>query len=91
MRRAGPIALLSVLPLCAQETPSDFFEKSVRPVLASNCYSCHTTTKLGGLQLDSRAAMRKGGISGPAIIPGKPEESLLIRAVMHDDPRLKMP
>jgi len=46
---------------------------------------------LGGLQLDSRAALLKGGKSGPAITPGKPEESLLIRAVLQQDSKLKMP
>src|SRR5882724_5036704 len=91
MRRAGFIALLGAVSLSAQENSSDFFEKRVRPVLASNCYTCHTTTKLGGLQLDSRAAMLQGGKSGPAIVPGKPEESLLIRAITHADARLKMP
>ena len=91
MRRAGFVALLGALSLCAQENSSDFFEKRIRPVLASNCYSCHTTTKLGGLQLDSRAAMLQGGKSGPAIVPGKPEESLLIRVITHADARLKIP
>src|SRR5205807_9762741 len=45
----------------------------------------------GGLQLDSRVAMLQGGKSGPAIVPGRPEDSLLIRAVTHSDSRIKMP
>ena len=60
-------------------------------MLANKCYACHTTSKLGDLRLDSREAMLQGGKSGPAIVPGKPDESLLIRAVKHVDPKLKMP
>src|SRR5215831_9194625 len=68
-----------------------FFETRIRPVLANNCYGCHTDSKLGGLRVDSRVSLLAGGKSGPAIIPGHPEESLLIRAVSHIDPNLKMP
>jgi Protein of unknown function (DUF1553)/Protein of unknown function (DUF1549)/Planctomycete cytochrome C len=75
----------------AQEDPTEFFEARVRPVFASNCYSCHTTSKLGGLELDSRASLLKGGKSGPGFVAGKPAESLLIRAVSQTDARLKMP
>src|SRR5580698_9164595 len=75
----------------AQEDPTEFFEARVRPVLANNCYSCHTTSKLGGLELDSRASLLKGGKSGPGFVAGKPAESLLIKAVSQTDARLKMP
>src|SRR5262245_58370308 len=69
----------------------DFFEKKVRPILADNCAECHGTRKQrGGLRLDSRAAVMAGGDSGPALVPGKPDESLLIRAV-HYDGDTKMP
>ena len=70
---------------------TEFFEGRIRPVLASHCYSCHTDSKLGGLRVDSRVALLEGGKSGPAIVPGRPEESLLIKAVRQVDPRLKMP
>ena len=83
--------LMSAASLSAQENSSEFFETRVRPVLANSCYSCHTSTKLGGLQLDSRVAMLQGGKSGPAIIPGRPDDSLLIRAIAQTDARLKMP
>ena len=53
---------------------ADFFETKIRPVLANNCYSCHTSSQLGGLRLDSRDAMLKGGKSGPALVPGDPEQ-----------------
>ena len=69
----------------------DFFETRVRPVLATRCYACHTNSKLGGLRLDSRTALLEGGVSGPGIVPGKPAESLLIKAVTFADERIKMP
>jgi mono/diheme cytochrome c family protein len=77
--------------VAAQDDSREFFEKRIRPILASKCYACHTTSKLGGLRLDSREALLAGGESGPAIVPGKPEESLLIRAVTQADSRIRMP
>jgi len=69
----------------------EFFEARIRPVLANSCYACHADSKLGGLRVDSRVALLAGGKSGPAIVPGRPEESLLIKAVTQVDPKLKMP
>jgi cytochrome c553 len=71
-------------------TPADSFEKSVRPLLSANCFTCHGSEKQkGGLRLDSRAAMLTGGDSGPAIVPGHPEESLLVKAIHYaDEPRM---
>ena len=62
-----------------------FFETQVRPLLAANCLECHGDKKQeSGLRLDSRATALKGGDSGaPAVVPGKPDESLLIAAVKH--------
>src|SRR6476620_932486 len=60
----------------------DFFENKVRPVLANSCYKCHSTKAekvKGGLLLDSREAVLKGGDSGAAIVPGNPDSSLLIK------------
>src|SRR5262249_5822906 len=69
----------------------DFFEKKVRPLLTENCLACHGPQKQrGGLRLDSRAGVMTGGDSGPAIVPGKPDESLLIKAV-HYTREPKMP
>jgi hypothetical protein len=70
---------------------SEFFEARVRPVLAANCYDCHAVEQFGGLKLDSREAMLKGGASGPAIVPGDPDKSLLIQAVRQTGEKLKMP
>ncbi|MBI3698352.1 MAG: DUF1501 domain-containing protein, partial [Acidobacteria bacterium] len=58
---------------------------------AKNCFACHTASKLGGLEMASRGHLLKGGNSGPAIVPGKPDESLLIHAVRRTHARLKMP
>jgi hypothetical protein len=65
----------------------EFFEKKIRPVLVEHCYSCHSqqAKKLrGGLFLDSREGARRGGDSGPALMPGHPDKSLLIRALRHE-------
>jgi mono/diheme cytochrome c family protein len=59
----------------------DFFERRIRPLLVDRCYDCHTDDANGGLQLDTAATLRQGGTSGPAVIPGKPDESILIHAV----------
>ncbi len=70
---------------------AEFFEKSVRPVLAENCFGCHNEQKQkGGLRLDSRQAMLNGGDTGPALVPGHPEQSLLLKAIHYKDD-LKMP
>jgi len=73
----------------------DFFEAKIRPMLVTHCYECHSAgaaakKKLkGGLLLDSRDGSRNGGESGPAVVPGNPDDSLLISALNHD--LFKMP
>jgi mono/diheme cytochrome c family protein len=74
-----------------EQSPSpqdiEFFEKKVRPVLVARCYSCHSNKAKavkGSLKVDSRAALLSGGDSGPAIVPGKQNESLLIEAIQFD-------
>jgi hypothetical protein len=71
-----------------------FFEKRIRPILVEHCYRCHSTEgkkAKGGLVLDAADALRKGGKSGPALVAGEPEKSLLVKAVRHGDAELKMP
>lgn len=71
----------------------EFFEKKIRPVLVASCYECHSAAKgkhEGSLALDNREAIRKGGDSGPAFEPGKPADSLLMKA-LHQTGKLKMP
>ncbi|MDB6029124.1 MAG: hypothetical protein JWM68_5347, partial [Verrucomicrobiales bacterium] len=92
-------ALLGAVAISAHAAAPDpaaleFFEKKIRPLLAENCYKCHSAQaeKLkGGLMLDSKDGLLKGGDTGPAITPGDPEKSLLIKAVRYADENLQMP
>ena len=71
-----------------------FFETKIRPLLAEKCYKCHSQQSdkvRGGLLLDTREATVAGGNTGPAVVPGKPDESLLIQAVRYKDEDLQMP
>ena len=74
------------------DDPAEFFEKSVRPVLVEHCLSCHGgKDKIkGGLRLTARAELLRGGDSGSAVEPGKPEKSLLIQTVNYQG-ELRMP
>src|SRR5258708_24475741 len=88
------LGLLALPWMLAGETLTpekrEFFENRIRPVLAQQCFICHTNSKMAGLRLDSREDILKGGKSGPAIVPGEPEKSLLISAVRQTT-ELKMP
>ncbi len=80
----------------AAVTPADldFFETRVRPVLATHCYQCHShdADKVkGGLMLDTREGLLHGGDNGPALVPGKPDDSLIIDAISYRDADLQMP
>ncbi len=91
-RRAALFAALLATPVRAA-ADDEFFEKKVRPLFAEKCLSCHGADAgkvKGGLKLTSRAALLEGGDSGPAIVPGAPEKSLLVTAVKYTDD-LKMP
>lgn len=72
----------------------EYFEKNIRPILTDNCYQCHSLQSAkvkGGLLLDTREGLLKGGDTGPAIKPGDVEHSLLIKAVRYSDADLQMP
>lgn len=77
--------------------PTDlaFFEEKIRPVLVEKCYACHSSAAFaanklkGGLKVDSRSALLSGGESGPAVVPGHPDESLLLKALLYDS--IQMP
>jgi len=102
---SSPLVLVGLLTLSAsgpiaadQDSPAaedlDFFEQRIRPLLADHCAECHGGVGQkthGGLALDTRSGWRRGGDSGPAIVPGKPDESLLIRAIRYADDELQMP
>src|SRR5438132_1672583 len=77
----------------SETTAIEFFEKKIRPLLVHNCYECHSadTNAQHGLRVDDRNGLLQGGDRGPAVIPGKPESSLLIKAVRQVDSELKMP
>ena len=92
------LVTLAAIPVRAAEQPAakdvEFFEKKIRPVLAEQCYACHSADaeknkKLaGGLRLDTRDGVRTGGKSGPAIVPGDAKKSLLLRALRHEGPKM---
>jgi len=89
-------SLLAPAFAAAAEKPSpaeiEHFEAKIRPVLASTCAKCHGQQKAsGGLRVDSLAALVTGGEHGPALVPGRPDESLLIRAIRHTDDEVVMP
>jgi len=86
------VAVLSATPGSAHENRIDFFETRIRPALVEHCYRCHSAGAKrlrGGLRLDSRARVLRGGDSGPAIVPGDPDGSRLVRALRYDG--LEMP
>jgi hypothetical protein len=91
-----PIVILSASSVGVAASDAEgiaFFESNIRPVLVKHCYECHSATSAkvkGGLLLDSRQGLLAGGDSGPALLPGKPESSRLLRSLKHDS-SLKMP
>lgn len=90
------IAMVVVAVACGAPSPGlaqtedagiKFFESKIRPVLVAQCYECHSAeskSPKGGLRVDSRQALLTGGESGPAVVPGDLEESLLLTALRHD-------
>src|SRR5690348_16030570 len=97
LRRLATLGcLLLAATARAAEPPAEqaeFFEKKVRPVLVEHCFKCHSGQGKvkGGMRLDSRAAMLKGGDNGPAVVPGTPEKSRLVEAVSYKNADLTMP
>src|SRR5690348_11415327 len=94
-RTPWPIAafLAAVAPAQGADPGVEFFEAKVRPVLVEHYYKCHSAAakkQQGGLHLDTRDDVRTGGDTGPAVVPGKPAESLLLTAVRQTGD-LKMP
>ena len=72
--------------------PMEFFEQHIRPTLANECYECHGAKKQkGGLRLDFRDGLLKGGESGPGLVPGEAQKSLLIQAIKHEHAEVRMP
>ncbi len=97
MLRSLLVLSLSALPLLAQQTippeQLEFFESKIRPVLAKNCYACHSAeakTRMGGLSLDTKNGLLAGGGRGEAVVPGDVDESRIVQAIRYDS-KLKMP
>ena len=88
---AGLLALAA--PAAADPDKLAFFEKKVRPVLVENCYACHSadTKPAGGLRVDDLKGLLDGGNAGPAVVPGDPGKSLLLRRVTHANAERRMP
>jgi hypothetical protein len=97
-----PAAALLIAAYCFAQTPPApspegiaYFEKNIRPLLAADCYGCHSSklaSPMSGLTLDTKAGMLRGGKTGvPAVVPGKPEDSLIVAAVKHTANGLSMP
>jgi cytochrome c553/plasmid stability protein len=103
--RMSPLTLASVVlvgsVLRAGQTPApatapqaldaNLFETKIRPLLAANCFACHGESAMSGLRVDSREALLRGGETGPAIVPGDPEKSTLLKAVQHAEGFPRMP
>ena len=101
-RKIGFVFLCTVGGLsAAPEAGLEFFEKKIRPVLVEHCYQCHSAESVaanklkGGLRLDTQGGTRAGGDTGPAVVPGKVDASLLIKALRQDQfempPKGKLP
>lgn len=84
---------LAVLLIASLAHADEFFTAKVEPVLKQRCYECHSHEKKmkGGLTLDSKSGWEEGGDSGPAVVVGKPEESLLVKMVRWSDEDHRMP
>ena len=85
---------LAAVTAAPRKEQVEFFESKVRPLLADRCYQCHSVEQgksKGGLTLDTRPGWQKGSENGPVIEPGKPEDSVLIKAISYADPDLQMP
>lgn len=100
LRRLALVLLAAALACpsaAAQTTPAKdiaFFETRVRPVLVKHCYACHSLKSgkaRGGLRVDTGPALRAGGDRGPAVVPGDPDASWLVKAIAHTDAEVKMP
>ncbi|WP_395741534.1 PSD1 and planctomycete cytochrome C domain-containing protein [Prosthecobacter sp.] len=87
------LAVIACLFAASVTRAEDIFTSRVEPLLKQRCFECHSHGQKikGGLALDSKSGWEKGGESGPAIVPGKPEASLLMQALSHAEKDIKMP
>ncbi len=91
---AATASFAATPPAALPPAEIEFFESTIRPILVESCYPCHNAAEgktKGSLALDTRDALRKGGATGPALVAGDPDQSLLIQAVRFTDEDLQMP
>ena len=89
-----PASLLLLLPLAVTAGERPDFQSEIRPILAENCFHCHgpdQKARKSKLRLDTLEGASKGGETGPAIVPGKPEESELVARMFSEDEDEQMP
>jgi uncharacterized protein DUF1553/uncharacterized protein DUF1549/cytochrome c len=99
LRTAAVLALFAPIPAPAEPDAkhTEFFEKKIRPVLVEHCFKCHSADAVrekklrGGLRLDTREGLLKGGDSGTAVVPGKPDEGTLLKALRYENADTAMP
>src|SRR5437899_3824437 len=92
--RLAILLLIAMVARCVDAAPtaeqSEFFEARIRPLLVEHCYKCHGAEKAKGeLRLDTRHGVAKGGKTGPVVVAGHPEKSLLMEAVGYGNPDLQ--
>ena len=88
------LSLIGALASAAADPGTEFFEQEIAPIFERRCFECHSHESgksKGGLVLDSRSGWHTGGGTGPAVVPGKPEESLLVEAIRREHEDLEMP
>jgi hypothetical protein len=87
------LASLSAAVAVASDGSVETYAQAVLPLLEKRCFECHSHSGdiEGGLALDSRAGWEQGGDSGPAVVAGRPDDSLIMKAVRYVDPELQMP
>ncbi|RXS97598.1 PSD1 and planctomycete cytochrome C domain-containing protein [Silvibacterium dinghuense] len=93
MAAGSPAFMHAQASSTSEDAHQAFYKEKIQPILSSHCYDCHSADAgaAAGLRVDDRAALLKGGKSGPAIVPGKPEESLLLERVLTTDVKQRMP
>jgi len=87
----APAVLAAQTAAPLSDVRKEFFETSIRPVLSESCGACHGDSKMGGLRVLSKDDLLKGGVSGPAVVPGDPGKSLLISRIQDADAERRMP
>jgi cytochrome c553 len=94
IRAAIYCAMIATSARADTDAATAFFESRIRPAFVEHCFKCHSAQSKapkGGLRLDSREALLRGGTNGPAIVPGNPQDSLLMKALSHDGDVAEMP